>query len=445
MAVPTRRPPLLGPLGRRLAAASVAIAFASIAVLTGLTLLLFDLDIGNAAPEPEDVYATALASGLRSAYAAADGWQNADLSAPIAIAQLQGFGLVVTAGNRTILSVSGISPSRATRIPVSFDQHRVGEAVVTIPQSGLTPAESSLRKSLGRAVAIAAAVAAALALAAALLGTRVLVAPLRRLTLAASRLGAGDRSSRVGQLRAPGEITQLAAAFDTMADDLARTDQLRRDLVADVAHELRTPIAILRAQLEAVEVGIESLSGATVRSLEDEVGRLGRLVEDLGVLSAAEAAGLSLQRLPVDLAEVADVAADRLESRFGAQGVALARELATAFVLGDRGRLEQVVVNLLSNAAKFSPQGGTVVLGVARSGREAELTVSDEGPGIPPEEQHRLFERFYQGSGAAPGSGSGVGLAVVAAIVTAHGGGCRVESEPGTGSTFAVSLPLLNP
>jgi two-component system sensor histidine kinase BaeS len=352
--------------------------------------------------------------------------------------------VVVRAGNKTVLSVPPSLPGSKPRAePLVVDGEVVGTAQISLPASGLTPGESNLRQTLVNAVMIAAAFAAALSVLAALVATRSLVAPLRRLSFAAARLGAGDRSSRVGDLKATGEIRQLAATFDRMADDLARTDQLRRDLVADVAHELRTPIAILRAQLEAVAEGIDQLSPRTLGSLSEEVDRLASLVEDLGVLAAAEAAGLTLERSPVDLAQVAEGAAVRLGARFAALGVALERDFSPAYVLGDRRRLEQVVVNLLSNAAKFSHRGGTARLEVGISYGQATLTVSDDGTGIPREEQARVFERFYRGTGASTRSGSGIGLAVVSAIVAAHGGTVRLESEQGRGSSFRVELPLI--
>ena len=441
--LPKRRP-LLGHLGRRLAAGSVAVAFASLAVATAVTLLLFDLDAGNAAHEPEDVYASAVVAGLRSAYATADGWRGADLAAPIAIAELEGFGLTVRAANKVVVSIPSSSPgTKPTNVPVVVDEKVVATASLSLPASGLTPAEASLTRNLVHAVELAALFAALIAIGAALIASRSLVAPIRRLNRAAARLGAGDRSSRVGTMKGPGELAQLGRTFDLMADRLARADQLRRELVADVAHELRTPIAILRAELEAVAVGIDEWSPATVDSLSEEVERLSSLVEDLGVLAAAEAAGLSLERSAIDLSEVAESAADRLAPRFAAEEVALEQRLSSALVLGDRGRLEQVVVNLLSNAAKFSPPGSTVRLSVRRDGEWATLSVADEGAGIPLEEQPQVFERFFRGTGAPKGSGSGIGLAVVATIVAAHGGTVGLESALGAGSRFTVSLPAL--
>lgn len=439
---PGPRLPLLGSLGRRLAAAFLGIALVSIAVLVAVTLVLFDVDVGSTSREPETVYASALASGLRSAYLATGGWDGADLSPSLALARVEGVGLRLESGGHTVATVPGPSQGSPPRVlPLTADGTLVGTLSLTFPASGLTPAETNLRNSLVNAVVIAAVVAALLALSAGLVTSRRLVAPLRRLTSAVARLGSGDRSSRVGPIRAAGEIRQLAETFDAMAADLQSEDRLRRALVADVAHELRTPVAILRAELEAVSVGIRRFDPATVESLTEEVDRLSRLVEDLGVLAAAEAASLGLERTRVDVSVVAARAADRLASRVREADVRLERQLSPADVLGDPGRLEQVVINLLSNAVKFSPRKATVELAVSRRDGEVRLAVSDEGPGIPAEEQPRVFERFYRGQGAAGTPGSGVGLAVVAAIVSAHGGRVALESAPGRGTTFEVVLP----
>jgi signal transduction histidine kinase len=285
--------------------------------------------------------------------------------------------------------------------------------------------------------------AALLALSAAVIASRRLVAPLRILTEAAARLGAGDRSSRVGPIHAPGELGQLAQTFDTMAGDLEQEDALRRALVADVAHELRTPLAVLRAQLAAVSEGISEFSSETVDSLTEEVDRLSRLVDDVGVLAAAQSARLRFERRPADLAAIAAVAAERLAPRFESRRIHLVVGLESTPVVGDAGRLEQALVNLLSNAEKYGPTSSEVRLQVHRNGSQASASVSDEGPGIAPEEQERIFERFYRGAASrASTSGSGIGLAVVSEVIAAHGGSVGVESVPGHGSTFWLTLPL---
>jgi two-component system, OmpR family, sensor histidine kinase BaeS len=162
-------------------------------------------------------------------------------------------------------------------------------------------------------------------------------------------MAAGDRSSRVGQLRAPGELRELAAAFDQMAGALDRQDQLRRDLVADVAHELRTPIAVLQAGNEALLDGVAEPTPDQLTSLRDEVLRLARMVGDLQTLAEADATALRLSRSRADLAAIASSAADSFADRFDAAGIAFTRHLAPVEVLADAGRLYQVVTNLLTN------------------------------------------------------------------------------------------------
>ncbi|HET9091004.1 MAG TPA: HAMP domain-containing protein, partial [Acidimicrobiales bacterium] len=218
---PVPRLPLLGSLGRRLATAFLGIALVSIAVLVAVTLVLFDVDVGSTSREPETVYASALASGLRSAYLATGGWDGADLSPSLALARVEGVGLRLESGGRTVATVPGPSQGSSPRVlPLTADGTLVGTLSLTFPASGLTPAETNLRNSLVNAVVIAAVVAALLALSAGLVTSRRLVAPLRRLTGAVARLGSGDRSSRVGPIRAAGEIRQLAETFDAMVADL---------------------------------------------------------------------------------------------------------------------------------------------------------------------------------------------------------------------------------
>jgi two-component system sensor histidine kinase BaeS len=175
-------------------------------------------------------------------------------------------------------------------------------------------------------------------------------------------------------------------------------------------------------------------------SLHDEVLRLGRIVEDLGTLASAEAAALRLERHRVDLAEVARDASAALAPQFAAGEIELVADLHPAPVEGDRDRLTQVVANLLGNALKFTPVGGRVVVEVAANG-DVELAVRDTGPGIPADELPHVFERFWRGRGAAEVGGSGVGLAVVAELVRAHGGEVAAATRPEGGAAFTVRLP----
>jgi signal transduction histidine kinase len=254
-------------------------------------------------------------------------------------------------------------------------------------------------------------------------------------------MGSGDRAARAGALRAPRELRELATAFDQMADALDRQEQLRRDLVADVAHELRTPIAVLQAEHEALLDGVAEPTPAALASLRDEVLRLARIVGDLQTLAEADAAALRLARSPADLAGIAAAAAGALAGRFEAAGITLAQDLRPVRVLADAGRLHQVVTNLLTNALKFTPAGGRVTISARPSDGAAVLQVTDTGAGIDAEDLPRVFDRFWRGRQAARTSGSGIGLAVAAELARAHGGQLAAASTPGEGTQMTQTLP----
>jgi two-component system, OmpR family, sensor histidine kinase BaeS len=270
---------------------------------------------------------------------------------------------------------------------------------------------------------------------------RRITRPVTRLIAATRAMAAGDRAARVGDIRAAGELRELAAAFDQMAGTLDRQEQIRRNLVADVAHELRTPIAILQAGHEALLDGVAEPTPAELGSLRDEVLRLARMVGDLQTLAAADAAALNLTRKPGDLAELAAAAADSLARRFEAAGLALHRQLDAAPVLADPRWLHQVITNLLTNALKFTPPGGQVTITTGVADADAVLQVTDTGQGIPAEDLPRIFDRFFRGQQAAQISGSGIGLAIAAELAEAHGGRLAAASEVGHGTQLTLSLP----
>ena len=238
---------------------------------------------------------------------------------------------------------------------------RIGTLMIRFTGQGLAASANNLRASLVRAVIGAAGLAAMLALLMAVLVSRRITRPVIRLIESARAMGRGDRRARVGEVAgAPAELRELAVAFDQMADDLTAQEQLRRDLVANVAHELRTPVAVLQANTEALLDGVLAHTPEQTASLHEEAVRLGRMVEDLQTMAAAEAAALQLTRRTCDLAQVAAAAAEDWAASFTAAGVSFTRHLEPAPVLADPGRLHQVITNLLSNALKFTPSGGQV-------------------------------------------------------------------------------------
>jgi two-component system sensor histidine kinase BaeS len=331
--------------------------------------------------------------------------------------------------------------SRTVEVPIVVDGRTVGTLEVVFPADGLPEPEREFESSLRWSVVVAGAIAILVALAVALLLARRLDRPLSRLIAAARRLGTGDLSARVGASDAPGEVGELSATFDQMADALAREDEVRRALVADVTHELRTPVTILQASLEELVDGTVEPETDRLSSLHDEVLRLGRILQDLEALAAAQAAGLEMTTHPVDLAEVADEAIRRLRGSFATAGIEPHAELSPATVLGDEDRLDQIITNLLTNALKFTPPGGEVSVTVAANDGDARLEVRDTGAGIDEDEIPHVFDRFWRGRAGSSTSGSGVGLAVVAELVRAHRGRVEVSSAPGKGATFEVILP----
>lgn len=438
-------------LSTRLAGAFVLVAVCAIGALAGLTLLAARSEISGLADSQRQQTVRDVAGALRDAYRSAGTWASADLQPAYAVARSGGAQLRVAdaSGASIVGSGPGRGPGAArhaggeTRVAaIVVDGARVGTATVRFLVSGLPDQERRLRDALVRRVLVAVAVAVLIALLVAASVSRRITRPLARLRDAVGRLERGDHGARAGTSAAPGEIGELAAAFDRMGDALAREDELRRTLTADVAHELRTPLTILRGHCEALVDGVEEPTPERLASLHEEVLRLGRIVEDVEALAAAEAAGLGLRDADVDLAEVAGNIVELLRPQFEAGEVELRAELEPVVVRGDADRLAQVVSNLLANASKFTPAGGHVVVSLRRDGARAVLRVADDGAGIPADELAHVFTRFWRGRGAAAVGGSGIGLAVVDELVRAHGGTVEVAAPSEGGAVFTVAIPI---
>ncbi len=224
-------------------------------------------------------------------------------------------------------------------------------------------------------------------------------------------------------------------------------EDTRRRLLTDLAHELRTPIATLAAYHEGLGDGVVDLGPETRAVLTEQTARLTRLADDIEEVSRAEEGRLALHRQPVAVAELVATATDALREPFAGQGVTLTVRRSRALdtlVEVDRTRVGQVLTNLLSNALRHTPAGGTVTVGARREGGEVVLRVTDDGEGIPADQLPHVFERFFRGDGARSRdrSGSGIGLTISRAIVDAHGGSITAASAgPGRGATFSVTLP----
>ena len=436
-----------GTLGLRLALAFLSVALAAIALLAGLTAAFAAADVSNLASQQRADLADAIAAAAGAVWDENDTWSSADLSPVLDLATHIGAAVEIRdqAGNIVPPSTAFANANGPQlSLPVVTREQHVGTAVVRFNGSGLNAADRVLQTALLRAIAGAAGLAALLALLTGLAVARRITRPVTRLIAVTRAMAAGDHAARVGEIRAAGELRELAAAFDQMAGNLERQEQIRRNLVADVAHELRTPIAILQAGHEALLDGVAEPTPAELGSLRDEVLRLARMVGDLQTLAAADAAALNLTRRRCDLAELAAAAADSLARRFEAAGITLDRRLAASPVLADPHWLHQVITNLLTNALKFTPPGGHVIISTGPSGAEAVLQVTDNGTGIPADDLPRIFDRFWRGQQATQISGSGIGLAVAAELAQAHGGRLTASSElqgPGRGTQMTLTLP----
>jgi len=355
-------------------------------------------------------------------------------------------GRVVASRSGELIGERLPSSVLAQGLPLALDGRTVGTLLaLRSADVALDALGQSFLSQVRASLAWAALLAAALSLALGIAISRLLTAPLGRLTRAAGAVAAGDLSQRV-DVRSHDEIGELGSAFNGMTASLAEAEALRKNLMADVAHELRTPLTVVQGNLQAILDGVYPLEMAQVHTLYDETRLLARLVDDLHDLALADAGQLRLERAPVDLAVLARTAVGHFAPGAEAAGVALelAAEEHTPEVIGDAGRLAQVLRNLLSNALRHTPAHGEIRLSAARSGESVEMRVSDTGPGIAPEDLPHVFERFYRAdrSRTRESGGSGLGLAIARSIVASHGGTIAAESRPGQGTTIVIRLPL---
>ena len=292
---------------------------------------------------------------------------------------------------------------------------------------------------------VAGAVAAAITLLVARWLARGMTQPLRDMAKAARRMETGDYSRRV-VTASRDEVGQLAVAFNRMSSELESLERVRRDLVANVSHELKTPISALRAHLENLLDGVERPEPETLQVMLAQSERLGRLVDQLLELSRLESGDLPLHREEVRLRPLVSRVLSEIEVTRGRRDVELAQDVPEDLpaIFADAERVHQVLFNLLDNAVRFTPSGGRVRVTASRHNGSVDVTVADTGPGIAPEHLPRLFDRFYRvdTARAREDGGTGIGLAIARSVVEAHGGRIWAESEPGKGSTFTFELPV---
>lgn len=333
--------------------------------------------------------------------------------------------------------------------PIIIGATTVGTLYVRecVPQGFPSGIEKRFLYSVNRSLLWTGAIGLLIAIGLALFASRWITMPLRATTSAVRRMQAGDLSQRA-QVLSEDEVGELSTAVNQMAENLQRTEQLRRDMIADIAHELRTPLTTMRGNIEAMQDGVLPLTVDGLKILHEETMLLNRLVEDLRDLSLAEAGQLELHRQmidPVDLlareAEIIRAQADEKDIK-----IILKHDEDLPKISIDPSRMSQVIKNMLSNAIRFTPTGGAITLSASKADFRIILSVSDTGAGIDPEDLPYVFERFYRAdkSRARKTGGAGIGLTIAKRFVEAHGGDIAVESSPGVGSRFSVTLPLMS-
>jgi signal transduction histidine kinase len=273
-----------------------------------------------------------------------------------------------------------------------------------------------------------------------------LLRPVHALTIAAQKLAGGDLSHRV-DVHGDDEMATLSHTFNQMADSLQQAEEARRAMTADIAHELRTPLAVQRANLEALQDGVYPLTSENLAPVIEQNYLLTRLVEDLRTLALADAGQIELERTHTDLTPLVERMVERFQPQAGSQQVKLTLTTPTGLIpqiSADPIRLEQVLTNLLSNALRYTPTGGQIELSLASTDDSVWLRVHDSGPGIPEQALPYIFERFYRvdKSRARAEGGTGLGLAIARQLARLHGGDLTATNHAAGGALFTLILPV---
>ncbi|HUZ03233.1 MAG TPA: ATP-binding protein [Thermomicrobiaceae bacterium] len=306
--------------------------------------------------------------------------------------------------------------------------------------------DSAFSSAMAESMLLAVFVATLAAVGVSLFVTARIAEPIRRVAAASQRIAHGESGVRAGAA-GPDEIGDLAEGFNRMAEALEKAEQRRVELIGDVAHELRTPLATVRGNLEGLLDGVVQPSETLWAQLHGETSRMNRLVEDLQELSRVESGAVTIRADVLPVAELVEAAALAFEPRFQEKGVRLEVALPDrrSSVVADRDRTGQVLANLLGNALRYTTEGGSVRLSVQPAGESLCFQIQDSGVGIPSEHLGRVFDRFYRvdRSRSRAVGGSGIGLTIARALVEAQGGRIWAESAgAGQGSTFSFTLPL---
>jgi signal transduction histidine kinase len=329
-------------------------------------------------------------------------------------------------------------------VPISEDGKVIGVLVpIAMPFEG-KPREVEFIERTNLTLIYGALIGSVIALLLGVFLSRTLTRPIRELTRATQAVSEGDLSQQV-PIRSKDELGELAQAFNRMSSELLRSVNARKQMTADIAHELRTPLSLILGHAEAVHDGVLPPTRENFEIIREEATRLEHLVNDLRILSLADAGELSMSLQTLEpqriIHEVASLYQHQAQQKNISLEVDIAPHLPTIEV--DPGRMTQVLTNILDNALRHTPEGGQIVLAAKVSEGRVELSVQDSGPGLKEADLARIFERFYRAdpSRQRDDGGSGLGLAIAKSIVQAHGGQLSAESEAGTGLRVIITLP----
>ena len=328
-------------------------------------------------------------------------------------------------------------------IPITEDGEVIAFLIPLRGQFEGAPRELEFIQRINRLLLYGALIGAVIALVLGVLLSRTLTRPIRELTQATHALSEGDLSQQV-PVRSNDELGELAQAFNRMSSELSRSITTRKQMTADIAHELRTPLSLILGHAEAVHDGVLPPSHENFEIIREEATRLEHLVNDLRILSLADAGELSINPQTVEPARLLQEVVSMYQ--YEAQRKNLRLELDIASPLSpievDPGRMTQVLTNILDNALRYTPEGGRIILSAKEPKEQIELSIQDSGPGLKAEDLDRVFNRFYRTDASRQrDGGSGLGLAIAKSIIQAHGGQVSAESEPGKGLKVIISLP----
>lgn len=336
--------------------------------------------------------------------------------------------------------------SNVASAPIMVDGEKVGTVLVRVPGSEtlLTKFDEDFRDKSYNAMIFAAVIALIIAMVMGAIFARTIAAPVKKITNAAKALKEGDYSARTG-MTGSDEIARLGNMFDLMADSVESNRKLERRLVTDVAHELRTPLMAIQSTVEAMIDGVFKPDAERLETLNSEVQRLSRLVDALLRLSRLESRTKPIEQKKVDLTEMLSSVVQTHQAYIHDAGLNLEFEYDPhVYVFGDADLLRQATANLISNAVRYTPEGGTITIMARKGDLMGQIVVKDTGIGLTPEEAKLVFQRFWRAdSGRARATGGlGIGLSVVKEIVEQHNGWVRVEGRPNEGACFTIYIPL---